>query len=142
MGGVLNLGTTASALTLSNSGAFVVLSYGGTTTQNGTLTNSTSAAQMAGLGFTLTPTNYVGGGYTYGSNTADYVLTTAVGNPGTYNATNLTNANVKSGVTFGVTGVGTYAGHGPLSSGVPIKPNKKPPKENAARIEIRIKVEK
>jgi len=49
------------------------------------------------------------GGYTYGSSEAGKVLTTA---GGTYNATLLTAANVRSGVTFGVSSTGTYGGSG------------------------------
>ncbi len=47
------------------------------------------------------------GNYTYGANNASYVLTTA---GGTYNATLLTAANVRSGVAFGVSSTGTYGG--------------------------------
>ena len=49
------------------------------------------------------------GGYTYGSGDAAKVLTTA---GGTYNATLLTVANVRSGVAFGVSSTGTYGGSG------------------------------
>ena len=49
------------------------------------------------------------GGYTYGSSNAGEVLTIA---GGTYNATLLTAANVRSGVTFGVSSTGTYGGSG------------------------------
>lgn len=49
------------------------------------------------------------GGYTYGSSNAGQVLTIA---GGTYNATLLTAANVRSGVAFGVSSTGTYGGSG------------------------------
>ena len=49
------------------------------------------------------------GGYTYGSSNAGEVLTIA---GGTYNATLLTAANVRSGVAFGVSSTGTYGGSG------------------------------
>jgi len=45
-------------------------------------------------------------GYTYGDNDASKVLTAATG-AGTYNATNLTVGNVKSGISFGVSSTGT-----------------------------------
>lgn len=45
----------------------------------------------------------------YGNNDASYVLTTA---GGTYNATLLTTANVRSGVAFGVSSTGAYGGSG------------------------------
>lgn len=47
------------------------------------------------------------GGYTFGSSSASQVLTTA---GGTYNASLLTAANVRSGVAFGVASTGTYGG--------------------------------
>lgn len=49
------------------------------------------------------------GGYTYGSSNAGQVLTIA---GGTYNATLLTAANVRSGVAFAVSSTGTYGGSG------------------------------
>jgi len=49
------------------------------------------------------------GGYTYGSSNAGEVLTIA---GGTYNATLLMAANVRSGVAFGVSSTGTYGGSG------------------------------
>jgi len=49
------------------------------------------------------------GGYDYGSANADEVLTSA---GGSYNAVNLTPANVRSGVAFATSSIGTYGGEG------------------------------
>ncbi len=62
-----------------------------------------------------TPPTHVDGayypvvGYIYGSDVATEVLTTATGNPGTFNATNLTVGNVIQDVAFGVGLTGTGA---------------------------------
>lgn len=65
-GGTLTLGTSASPLNISNSGsiAMIVTGVGGVVTQTGfcTITNSTSAAQAAGIGFTLPVTPFSSGG--------------------------------------------------------------------------------
>jgi hypothetical protein len=55
-------------------------------------------------------------GFTYGDDNAEKVLTTATG-PGTYNVNNLTPSNVKSGVTYATSSVGTYTA--PPASGYP-----------------------
>ena len=61
------------------------------------------------LGVSLEGTYESGDLYTYGSNVAAHVLTIATGNPGTYDATNLSVGNVIQDVTFGVGQTGTGA---------------------------------
>jgi hypothetical protein len=53
---------------------------------------------------------YSGGGYTYGDNSADQVLTTAAG-AGTWDASNLTVDLVATGTAWGTSSVGTLLGH-------------------------------
>jgi hypothetical protein len=55
--------------------------------------------------------NYGGGGYTYGSDLAKYVLTSAGAGAGTWNAANLTSNLVATGTSWGTSSVGTLLGH-------------------------------
>ncbi|MBI2591178.1 MAG: DUF1566 domain-containing protein [Candidatus Brennerbacteria bacterium] len=77
----------------------------------GTTDNTSTTADMSGNVTQMVKyiAQHMPGGFTYGSSDAAKVLTTA---GGTYNATLLTVANVRSGVAFGVSSTGTYGGTG------------------------------
>lgn len=77
----------------------------------GTTDNTSTTADMSGNVTQMVKyiAQHMPGGYTFGSSDAAKVLTTA---GGTYNATLLTAANVRSGVAFGVSSTGTYGGSG------------------------------
>ena len=77
----------------------------------GTTDNTATTADMSGNVTQMVKyiAQHMPGGFTYGSSDAAKVLTTA---GGTYNATLLTAANVRSGVAFGVSSTGAYGGSG------------------------------
>jgi hypothetical protein len=72
-----------------------------TTSENFTAENIKTGINLFGILGTMST------GWTYGDNDAEKVLTSATAF-GTYNADNLIESNVKSGVTFGTSSTGTY----------------------------------
>ena len=77
----------------------------------GTTDNTSTTADMSGNVTQMVKyiAQHMPGGFTFGSSDAAKVLTTA---GGTYNATLLTAANVRSGVAFATSSTGTYGGSG------------------------------